>query len=497
MKSFLKISWPFILLAVLSFTIHFAFLSYPSQVVFDEVHFGKFVAAYFTGQYYFDIHPPLGKLLIAAFVKLTGVNPIFDFSQIGEQAAPNLFFAMRFLPAFFGSLFVLLFSWLAYLISRSKKAAIIAGFLILLDNAFLVQSKFILVDIFLIFFEVLTLCFFFLYQRQKRFGLKWFAFLILAALSFGLTISAKWTGLATIGIIGVILLVKIFSRKLADYLNPDADWLSFGIRFSEGLIGFVIFMIIGFSVYIVPFAIHLKLLPHSGPGDAFMSANWQQELKYGRDNVYQPLSFPQKFLELNKVMLKANAGITAEHPYGSRWYSWPLGHKPVYYWTEKTPASGKTANIYFAGNPFLWWLMLVSIVSTAILILSKKGRHGLASIFHSASEYNKRELPNENASDMGSNNFWHGVYILFIAYFANLLPFILIKRVSFLYHYLPSAIFGIMLTALFLSGIYRKKTALAIIFIFLSAGFLVLAPLSYGWPIPSWLNGIGINLMNL
>ena len=45
-------------------------------------------------------------------------------------------------------LFVLVFAWLAYLISRSKKVALIAGVLILLDNSFLVQSHFILVDIF-------------------------------------------------------------------------------------------------------------------------------------------------------------------------------------------------------------------------------------------------------------------------------------------------------------------------------------------------------------
>jgi len=167
-----KKSWPFLLLAVLSFTIHFAFLSYPAQVVFDEVHFGKFVAGYFTHQYYFDIHPPLGKLLIAGIAKIAGVNPVFGFEKIGDNIPGATLFWLRFLPAFFGSLFVLFFSWLAYLASRSKKVALIAGFLILLDNAFLVQSKFILVDIFLVSFEVLTFCFFFLWQRQKSFSAK-------------------------------------------------------------------------------------------------------------------------------------------------------------------------------------------------------------------------------------------------------------------------------------------------------------------------------------
>ncbi|HRY52500.1 MAG TPA: phospholipid carrier-dependent glycosyltransferase [Candidatus Portnoybacteria bacterium] len=467
-----KKSWPFILLALLSFALHFSFLSYPAQVVFDEVHFGKFVAAYSTGQYYFDIHPPLGKLMIAGFTKLTGVSPVFDFSQIGQAMPAKTLFALRFMPAFFGSLFVLLFSWLAYLISRNKTTALIAGFLILLDNAFLGQSKFILVDIFMFSFQVLTLAFFFLWQKQKSFSAKWFAFLGLTGLFAGLTASVKWTGLAVIGIIGIVLLAKVFSKKLSSYLGQNDNTVSITIKIKELFVGSFFLLIIAFGVYLAPFYLHFKLLPNSGSGDAFMSQPFQLELKYGRDNVYQPLSFWQKFVELNKTMYSANASLSAEHPFGSRWYSWPLNVKPVYYWNQEEiiGQAGWKAKIYLSGNPLLWWLAGLSTIFTLLTFCLPKVRRRLSPIF----------------------------FILLLGFFANLLPFILITRVSFLYHYLPSLIYAILILALWLARLWPKdKAILSIIMALVLLSFVLLSPLSYGWPMPPRVNLLELKIINL
>jgi len=484
MKNFLKNHLLLIILLGLSIVVHFAFLSYPAEVVFDEVHFGKFVSAYFTHQYYFDIHPPLGKLMIAGFAKFFGFQGNFDFAQIGEVFNAQILFVLRFPPALFGTLFVLLIFKLGQAVGLSKKMAFLASFLVLFENSILVESKFILVDIFLIFFEVLTLCFFFLWQRQKSFNAKWFGYLFLTAIFFGLTISIKWTGVATIGIIGIVLFARIFSKKLRGYLedpisvipakagiqtpNPEpGSRVKPGMtkRIMEAILSFLIILFIGFIIYLIPFYLHFQLLQKSGPGDAFMSQPFQQELRYGRENTYQPLNFWQKFIELNKTMYTANASISSQHPFGSKWYSWPINSRPVYYWNQENinGLPDWEAKIYFSGNPALWWLATFAVILIIFRIFTKNGRRQLSPIY----------------------------YILLLGYFANLLPFIFITRVAFLYHYLPSSFYAILILSLLLANFWpqEKKIFLSIL-ILIAFGFILLSPLSYGWPMPPAIDNI-------
>lgn len=472
LKNFLKQNYLFAILAALAFTVHFAFLDCPNQTIFDEVYFGKFAAAYFSHEYYFDIHPPLGKLIIAAWAKLANFNLVFGFDKIGEAANSQLFFTLRFLPAFFGSLFVLLFSWFAYLATKSKRVALIAGALILLDNAFLVQSKIIAIDIFLLFFEILTFCFFLLCQKQKSFGAKWLAFLALAGIGFGLTISIKWTGLAAGGIIAIILSAKIFSKKIAEWLSPENYAVSKIIRLKEAIASILVISIVGFVVYLIPFYIHFNLLAKSGPGGAFMSASFQSELKNGIENTPNPLSFWKKFKELNATMYNASANLTATHPFSSKWYQWPFDKKPIYYWYQ-APASGngeKIGKIYFLGNPIIWWLALGAIALTPIRMVGKKERQKITPF----------------------------MYFLILAYFANLLPFIRIKRVAFLYHYLLSASFAILILSIYLEKLWQKDKAIfTALLILVAISFAILAPLSYGWPMTPAIDKFEMGIINL
>ena len=43
-----------------------------SQVCWDETHFGKMGSWYINRTFFFDVHPPLGKMMIAGLGYITG-----------------------------------------------------------------------------------------------------------------------------------------------------------------------------------------------------------------------------------------------------------------------------------------------------------------------------------------------------------------------------------------------------------------------------------------
>lgn len=78
-----------ITMTLLAFITRVWLINFPSEVVFDEVHFGKFASFYLRGEYYFDVHPPLGKMLLAGVGHLVGYNGHFLFDNIGDDYIAN------------------------------------------------------------------------------------------------------------------------------------------------------------------------------------------------------------------------------------------------------------------------------------------------------------------------------------------------------------------------------------------------------------------------
>ncbi len=462
-------------LIVLGLITRFIFISNPAQVVFDEVHFGKFVSSYFTGNYYFDIHPPLGKMIIAAgawfggYGDYVGQNGVFGFKDIGGDYGPAPYVWFRFLPALAGSLIplaVFLFMVEFFVpggrdlpsrvrsgegvsgVAAGKLASFLTGLLLVFENSLLVESRLILMDAFLILFGFLGLYFFF---RARNNGYP-FPLLMISGLLFSLSILIKWTGLGFWGATGLIYAWDIFS---AFYKSRKNEWLLKNLAY-----GFLTLVVLPFAVYFAAFQIHFALLPNcpakdEGNGCDFMSQEF-------RNNQLNPW---QEFSELNQKMWSYNKGISASHEYGSKALGWPLMIRSVYYWVgtstslsvnadESSPGVNETPRIYFLGNPINWFLGLFGIFGVWFLPLSREKK-----------------------------------IIVGLLYLSSFLPFILVKRVLFLYHYLFALIVSVMAFSLVFAESIKKCSFRTQVFVVgcllsvVSLVFLFFVPLSYGLPL--------------
>lgn len=437
-----KFILPLVLL-VLGLVSRFAFIWHPREVVFDEVHFGKFVSGYLTGNYFFDIHPPLGKLLISLAAYVGGFRPGFDFNVIGASYADSSYIVLRFVPNLFGALIPVCVFFFARFVGGSKLAAFFAGTILVFENAILIQSHFILVDSMLIFFGFLGLALFFLYRNRSNKLLH----LFLAGIFLSFAVSVKWTG---VSFLGLVMFVSLWDagEKLVGKAFP----------LREIAIRGVMLVLIPFFIYMSIFAVHFALLDKSGPGDAFMSAGFLKTLEGTSvgDSREEPLNFIEKFIELNQRMYSANATLSATHSYSSKFYTWPAMIRPVYYWVKDTPPN-LTSRIYLLGNPFVWWIASAAMIAALIFWKSR---------------------PPETK------------WFLYLGWYLNFFPFFNIKRVMFLYHYLPALVFSVIIMSLFLfdgieyAGRTRYRTILFIsLLILFIAGFAFFMPLSYGLPL--------------
>ena len=423
----------------------------PAAVVFDEVYFKVYAGDYLTGSYYFDPHPPLGKLLLGGWAWLIRLDP-------KVLTGPDPAVALRVLPALAGALIIPVFFIFLRQLGASRRMATLGGALLLLDNALLVESRFILIDSMLILFGLSAVtCFL---AARKRTGRIKFILLVASALLAGLSFSTKWTGLTALGLISIIWL---YDQLSTPQHNP------LGMRIGRALI----FGMISMAVYMSVFWVHFALLPKTGQGDAFMPARFQSTL-IGNPN-YNPtvhLSFLEKFIDLNIEMNQSEASLEkATHPYGSKWYTWPIMERPIYYWEGDVQPNGTQGNIYLLGNPVVWWGILIVIIAGALA--SVKALHRL-------------------------RRFRLSLIILGVAYIINFLPFSTIVRVMFLYHYFFAFIFSLAFAVIMLGALgdwtedsphpwrfsspasrnlYIGVIAAAVI------GFIYFAPLSYGLPL--------------
>lgn len=423
-------------LLLASFLTQILWLNFPQSVVFDEVHFGKFVTAYCcTGEHFFDIHPPHAKLLIAGTAWLGGYQGGFDFENIGQKYPDDIrLVSLRILPALAGALLPLIIFLLLRQFGASYWAAMIGGYAIALDNAVTVHTRVISLDGVLLVATFGALSAFLAAQKRKDYWAP-VLFALSGALA-GLAVGVKFTGLAALGLLGMMVLVKIVQNmRNKDWIN----WVIYGL----------LILLSAIFVYLLGWWMHFNFLPLSGSGDAWLSPTG---------------NFLQDTIATHKSMLGANYNLTATHPYSSSWWEWPIMKEPIFYWQSNGSL------IYFIGNPAVWWGgLILFLIAMGRLLMGK---------WQEISSY---------------------MWIPIVGFIISFIPLISVPRALFMYHYLTPLIFLILIGLLWLDkkidadnekNINQILSFYGIAFVLIILGFFWMAPITYGIPLSDFMQKV-------
>ena len=312
-------AWPIAAILTFALSIRLWRLSLPTGYIFDEVYYAKNANSLLSsaveldaqGQAEFVVHPPFGKWLIAIGIRFFG----------------NEEFGWRFASAIFGTLSILLIYLIVKKLFNSEFLSITAALLMAFDGLNLVMSRVALLDIFLMFFILLSI--YFLITNN----------LWLSGSAIGLAISIKWSAafLIPLVILFVVIYNKVTFRNLYKVVSQ--------------------FTLLPISIYFA-----------SWSGWIFSSQGWARQ---SESNVFASL------WNYHLQILDFHQGLDDKHAYQANPWSWLVLGRPTSFYYESPSDCGAekcAQEILAIGTPLLWWITIFAVAITFGFLVTKLER---------------------------------------------------------------------------------------------------------------------------
>jgi len=305
------------------------------------------------------VHPPLGKVAIAAGEWLFGLTP----------------FGWRFSVALVGSLAILMTARIARRMTRSTLLGCVAGLLLALDGLELVMSRTALLDTFVMFWALAAFGCLVIDRDRSRariamasgrladdagppLGIRWWR--VLAGLCLGLAVASKWNGIWYLPAFALLTLAwDLGARRAAGYraawrgaLLRDGKWLpvSFGV---------------------MPVAAYLASWAGWFASPYGYDRNWAA-LHGNNTPVWSALD---SLYQYNRYMLQFGLGLTTTHHYKSQPWTWLVLARPVsfYYATPKGCGSQFCSQEVLAiGTPLIWYASIPVLLACLVWWLLRR-----------------------------------------------------------------------------------------------------------------------------
>lgn len=398
-----------------------------SGTYFDEVYHARTAYEMIHEYYcYENTHPPLGKIFISLGIRAFGMNP-FGWRIVGTL------FGIGMLP------FLYLFGKRLF---RKTWVSAVVTILFAFDFMHFTQTRIATIDVYGTFFIIAMFYFMLRYAQTSFYDTDFKKTLIplgLSGLMMGIGCASKWTAIyagAGLAVFFLAIMVTRYMEYRVALNNPGGETAGISHRhiidvFQVNLIKTLAFCVVFFIV--IPGAIYvMSYIPFRDGSNAGV---WEQMIRN------------------QSTMFNYHSQLEATHPYSSTWYEWPPMIRPVFYYCN-TVAGGLKEGISAFGNPLVWWAGIFAFIYMIYRCFRKR----------------------DNVA----------IFLTF-GYLVQYLPWMLVSRCTFAYHYFPSVPFVTLMVGYSLYcfiGDNKKKRILAYAYCAVAVIlFLLFYPVLSGQPV--------------
>ncbi|MDO5376957.1 MAG: phospholipid carrier-dependent glycosyltransferase, partial [Clostridia bacterium] len=428
--------------------------SYYNSMYFDEIYHARtgYEHAHALATYE-TTHPPLGKVFMSWCIRLMGMTP----------------FAWRFAGALCGVLMIPAIYLLAMQLFGKTRWAALSALLLASDCMHYTQTRIATIDSFPVLFMILMFLFMARWMKMSFYHQRLvhtFVPLALSGLFMGLAIASKW-----IGCYGAVGLAALFFARLYNlwrqsvYAKAHRDESPAFERAANLFAPSAVKTLLSCCVFFVaaPVVIYaLSYIPY---------LRYYGEVRWNMRTI-------QRIVEAQITMFNYHSGLQAEHYFGSPWYEWPLIMKPMWYYNADFKGAGMASSIMAFGNPAVWWTGFVGM----LFVLGYSAyRNALPAL---------RVLPGRE------DNMDRAMPVIAVGFLSAYLPWVLVSRLTFIYHYFASVPFIILATVQALRYIERRHARLshalcAVLAVAAIALFITFYPLASGLEVPrAWCDAM-------
>lgn len=403
---------------------------------FDELYHARTAYEGLNGMSIYEwTHPPLGKQIIGIGISIFGMNP----------------FGWRCMGAVFGiAMIPVMYAFGKRLFKRSELALLAAG-LLAFDFMHFAQTRIATIDTYGVFFNLCMIYYMYKFIKMDL-GDDLKSTLVplgLSGLFFGLGCSSKWICVYTGAALAVMFFAKMIvmwvkSKNIRKQKNLNKasleepaykNAMNYPKRFLFTCLWCVLFFIV------VPVAIYIASYRPYWNGEWKQQAVEAKTVELRNNNEIEAyeyateddLTFGDKLstyingvIKNQKDMYNYHSKLTATHAYQSAWYEWPLSNRPVWFCSSEDADNTRAGTISTFGNPAVWWLCFVGTLIFVIMLLLGKIR-------------------------LNSDAF-----MILMSMASAMLPWMLVSRCVFVYHYFATVPF-IILASVYVLKHYEDK----------------------------------------